>query len=114
MNAPYTVSPQALYSLPLRAVSAFAARCARRAESRLVSTEGYPPDPAYRAALDAAIRTAEAFARGEAIDSASVGDAANRATEIASAIEAVEGPSRRGRAMREAAMAALSRQTKVL
>ena len=50
--------------LPLRAIVAFAARCARRVEPLAQLPEGDPRRESRREAVDAALRMAEAFARG--------------------------------------------------
>ena len=50
--------------LPLRAIVAFAARCARRVEPLAQLPEGDPHRESRREAVDAALRMAEAFARG--------------------------------------------------
>jgi hypothetical protein len=51
-----------LKKLPLRAIVAFAARCARRVESLAQLPEGNPRREARRAAVEAALRMAESFA----------------------------------------------------
>jgi hypothetical protein len=53
-----------LKELPLRAMVAFAARCARRVEPLAQLPEGSPQAESRRQAVDAAIRMAEVFARG--------------------------------------------------
>ena len=53
-----------LKALPLRAIVAFAARCARRVEPLAQAPEGDPQGAGRRAAVDAALRMAEAFASG--------------------------------------------------
>jgi hypothetical protein len=53
-----------LKALPLRAIVAFAARCARRVESHAQLPEGHPQRESRRGAIDAALRMAETFARG--------------------------------------------------
>lgn len=53
-----------LKQLPLRAMVAFAARCARRVEPLAQLPEGDPGRESRRAALDAALRLAEEFAAG--------------------------------------------------
>ena len=50
--------------LPLRAIVAFAARCARRVEPLAQLPEGDARRESRRTAVDAALRMAEAFARG--------------------------------------------------
>jgi hypothetical protein len=50
--------------LPLRAIVAFASRCARRVEPLALLPEGDPKRENRRAAVDAALRMAEEFARG--------------------------------------------------
>ena len=50
--------------LPLRAIVAFAARCARRVEPLALLPEGDPRRESRREAVEAALRMAEAFARG--------------------------------------------------
>jgi hypothetical protein len=53
-----------LKALPLRAIVAFAARCARRVEPLAQLPEGDPRRESRRGAVEAALRMAEAFARG--------------------------------------------------
>jgi hypothetical protein len=53
-----------LKELPLRAIVAFAARCARRVEHLAQLPEGNPQREGRREAIEAAIRLAESFARG--------------------------------------------------
>jgi hypothetical protein len=53
-----------LKELPLRAIAAFAARCARRVEHLAQLPEGNPQRESRRAAIEAALRMAESFARG--------------------------------------------------
>jgi hypothetical protein len=63
MNVPgYTVDD--LRKLPLRAITAFAARCARRVEHLTFLTDDHPNDERCRAAIRDAIGVAEDFARG--------------------------------------------------
>jgi hypothetical protein len=50
--------------LPLRAIVAFAARCARRVEPLAQLPEGNPQRESRREAVEAALRMAESFARG--------------------------------------------------
>ena len=50
--------------LPLRAMVAFAARCARRVESIAQLPTGHPQREAHRVAVDNAIRLAEDIAKG--------------------------------------------------
>ena len=50
--------------LPLRAIVAFAARCARRAEPLAQLPEGNPQRETRRKAIEAALRIAETFAMG--------------------------------------------------
>jgi hypothetical protein len=59
-----------LKKLPLRAIVAFAARCARRVEPLAQLPEGHPGREGRRAAVDAALRLAEGFSMGEACPSA--------------------------------------------
>src|SRR4051794_41090008 len=58
-------APDQLKVLPLRAIVAFAARCARRVEPLAQLPEGDAGRESRRTAVDAALRMAEAFARGE-------------------------------------------------
>jgi hypothetical protein len=51
-------------SLPLRAIVAFAARCARRVQPLAQLPEGHPQRGSRRGTVEAALGTAEAFARG--------------------------------------------------
>jgi hypothetical protein len=53
-----------LKALPLRAIVAFAARCARRVEPLALLPEGHPQRESRREAVEAALRMAESFARG--------------------------------------------------
>src|SRR5271166_4635365 len=53
-----------LKKLPLRAIVAFAARCARRVESIAQFPAGHPQREARRVAIDNAIRLAEDFSKG--------------------------------------------------
>jgi hypothetical protein len=53
-----------LKKLPLRAIVAFAARCARRVEHLSQLPEGHPEKERRRAAIEAAIQMAEDFSRG--------------------------------------------------
>jgi uncharacterized protein (UPF0147 family) len=59
-----------LKQLPLRAMVAFAARCARRVEHLAQLPEGHPGKEERRVAVDAALRLAEDVARGEACSAA--------------------------------------------
>ena len=63
----YTVED--LKKLPLRAIVAFAARCARRVEDLSQLPEGHPERESRRVAIDAAIRLAEEVSRGSACTS---------------------------------------------
>src|SRR4051812_12483563 len=56
-----------LKALPLRAIVAFAARCARRVHPLAQLPEGNPRREGRREAVEAALRMAEAFARGEEV-----------------------------------------------
>jgi hypothetical protein len=53
-----------LKKLPLRAIVALAARCARRVEHRAQLPEGHPQRESRRAAVEAALCVAEAYATG--------------------------------------------------
>ena len=53
-----------LKALPLRAIVAFAARCARRVEPLAQLPDGNPQRESRREAVEAALRMAESFARG--------------------------------------------------
>ncbi len=57
------VSTEDLKKLPLRAIVALAARCARRVESLSILADGHPDRDRCRMAIDGAIRLAEDFAR---------------------------------------------------
>jgi hypothetical protein len=59
-----------LKKLPLRAIVAFAARCARRVEPIAQLPEGHPGREGRRAAVDAALRLAEGFSMGQACPAA--------------------------------------------
>ena len=50
--------------LPLRAIVAFAVRCARRVEEHAQLPEGHPQRESRRQAIEAALGMAEAFAKG--------------------------------------------------
>ena len=63
----YTVED--LKKLPLRAIVAFAARCARRVEDLSELPEGHPERESRRAAINAAIQLAEEISRGSACTS---------------------------------------------
>ena len=58
------VSTEDLKKLPLRAIVALAARCARRVESLSLLPDGHEDRARCRTAIDSAIRLAEDFARG--------------------------------------------------
>ena len=64
INTQYTTED--LKKLPLRAIVAFAARCARRVESLSQLPADHPQREARRVAIDNAIRLAEEIARGSA------------------------------------------------
>ena len=53
-----------LKKLPLRAIVAFAARCARRVEQLAQLPEGHPQRESRRAAVETALCVAEAYATG--------------------------------------------------
>ena len=55
---------EGLKKLPLRAIVALAARCARRVEYLALLPDGHPDLERLRAAIDGALRLAEDFARG--------------------------------------------------
>ena len=57
-------TPDQLKVLPLRAIVAFAARCARRVEPLAQLPEGNPQSESRREAVEAALRMAESFAGG--------------------------------------------------
>jgi hypothetical protein len=58
------LSTEDLKKLPLRAIVALAARCARRVESLSLLPDDHPERDRCRTAIDGAIRLAEDFARG--------------------------------------------------
>jgi hypothetical protein len=58
------ISTEDLKKLPLRAIVALAARCARRVEPLSILPEGHPHLDRSRTAIDGAIRLAEDFAKG--------------------------------------------------
>lgn len=58
------VSTEDLKKLPLRAIVALTARCARRVESLGLLPDGHPERDRCRTAIDGAIRLAEGFAMG--------------------------------------------------
>jgi hypothetical protein len=62
INANYT--PDDLKKLPLRAIVALAARCARRVEQQACPRDGHPQEERCRKAVADAIALAEDFARG--------------------------------------------------
>jgi hypothetical protein len=59
-----TYTPDDLKKLPLRAIAAFAARCARRVEHRALLPDHHPDAESCRSAVSDAIQLAEDFARG--------------------------------------------------
>ena len=63
MNLP-TYSSDDLKKLPLRAIAAFAARCARRVEQRALLPDHHPEAEDCRRVVGDAIRLVEDFARG--------------------------------------------------
>ncbi len=65
MGASVAESATDLKQLPLRALVAYAARCARRVQSQYALPEGHEEAAACQVALDGAIRIAEQFASGE-------------------------------------------------
>ena len=65
MGASVAENATDLKQLPLRALVAYAARCARRVQSLYAPPEGHPEAADCQAALEAAIRVAEQFASGE-------------------------------------------------
>src|SRR5580698_10630440 len=75
MGASVAESATDLKQLPLRALVAYAARCARRVQSQYALPEGHPETAACQAALDAAIRVAEQFASGEEPSAESIAQA---------------------------------------
>ena len=96
MNPP-DFSLEHLKALPLRAVVAFATRCARRVEHLAQLPEGHPQRECRRKAVAAALDMAESFARGEhempdqsvmeAVDaSRRVADCPARSSDAASAV----------------------------
>jgi hypothetical protein len=80
-----------LKRLPLRAMVAFAARCARRVEDLAQLPEGHPGKEERRVAIDAALRLAESVARGDTCSSVEsvvqAIDASRQATDVASSCE---------------------------
>src|SRR5262249_59730060 len=56
--------PEDLKKLPLRAIVALAVRCAQRVEHMALLPDDHPENDRYRAAVGAALRVAEDFARG--------------------------------------------------
>ena len=75
-----------LKKLPLRAIVAFAARCARRVEPIAQFPAGHPQQEARRVAIDDAIRLAEEVSKGSACASI---DPVVRALEATRAISGV-------------------------
>src|SRR4051812_2961500 len=59
-----TYSSDDLKKLPLRAIAAFAARCARRVETRALLPDAHPDAERCRRVVGDAIRLVEDFARG--------------------------------------------------
>jgi hypothetical protein len=57
-------TPEDLKKLPLRAIVALGARCARRVEHMALPPDDHPENERCRAAVGAALRMAEDFARG--------------------------------------------------
>ncbi len=66
-----------LRRLPFRAVAAFSARCARRVQPLFRLSPGHPDESFYRLVIETAIRLAEDYAAGAAVDP---GDAAETAS----------------------------------
>ncbi len=100
MNIP-NFAVEDLKKLPLRAIVAGAARCARRVEPLAQLPEGHPEREGRRAAVDAAIRMAEDFARGAEVHSA---EAVVQAIDASRAV--ASGDPRRDHAVASAAEAA--------
>src|ERR1700685_3976915 len=75
MGASAAESATDLKQLPLRALVAYAARCARRVQSQYKLPEGHAEAAACEAAIDAAIRVAEQFAAAEEIGAQAVAQA---------------------------------------
>jgi hypothetical protein len=86
-----------LKKLPLRAIVALAARCARRVEHLAQLPEGHPEHERRRAAVDAAIRMAEDFSSGSPCTSAE---------SVVQALDASRGVAGGGRSCESAAAAA--------
>jgi hypothetical protein len=75
MGASVAESATDLKQLPLRALVAYAARCARRVQSQYKLPDGHPEAADCQAAIDGAIRVAEQFASGEEPSSEAVAQA---------------------------------------
>jgi hypothetical protein len=95
-----------LKQLPLRAIAAFAARCARRVEHLALLPDDHPDAAGYRAVVSGAIGLAEDFARGLPCTSR---EAAVRAAEAAR--EAAQGDVARQDAVAAVVQAAYSAVT---
>ncbi len=76
-----------LRRLPLRALVAFASRCARRIQSQYVLENDHPTKQTSTAAINAAIRVAEEFAMGGAVDVKKAATAARDAEEAFAAAQ---------------------------
>jgi hypothetical protein len=94
-----------LKKLPLRAIVAFAARCARRVQSLSQLPEDHPEKERHRAAIEAAIQMAESFSKGSTCSSVEQVRAANAAREV---VGGVPGSDHAAAAAAEAAHAAAS------
>jgi hypothetical protein len=91
-------TPEDLEKLPLRAIVALAARCARRVEPLAMLPDGQPGKERRRLAAASAIRLAEDFAKGQPCPSA------DSVVEEAEACRVLEG----GDFVRESAMGAVA------
>ena len=91
------ISTEDLKKLPLRAIVALAARCARRVESLSRPPDGHPDRDRCRTAIDGAIRLAEDFARGFTVSGRALRDPGGRGLSV----------DRAGRVVRETALAAV-------
>jgi hypothetical protein len=86
MKPPYTVSDHDLLSIPIRAMVAYAARCARRSQDVLARCHP-APEPSYTQVTDRATQAAEDFARGGLLDPAALQTIRQEAYALAATIQ---------------------------
>ncbi len=90
MGASVAENATDLKQLPLRALVAYAARCARRVQSEYKLPEGRPDAATCEAAIEAAIAVAEQFALGEELSSEVVAQAEEAAVAAMLAVSEEE------------------------